>query len=130
VNTDFPVFRLADVYLMLAEAVVKGGEGSSRGIALGYVNQLRERAFGDNSGNITDGQMTADFILDERARELYWECTRRTDLVRYGKFTTADYLWEWKGGVKEGKAVDSKYNIYPIPSTDLTANPNLWNENY
>lgn len=130
VNTDFPVFRLADVYLMLAEAVVKGGEGSSRGIALGYVNQLRERAFGDNSGNITDGQMTADFILDERARELYWECTRRTDLVRYDKFTTADYLWEWKGGVKEGKAVDSKYNIYPIPSTDLTANPNLWNENY
>ena len=130
VNTDFPVFRLADVYLMLAEAVVKGGEGSSRSVALGYVNKLRARAYGDNSGNITDGQMTADFILDERARELYLECVRRTDLIRYGKFTTSSYRWQWKGGTKDGRAVDSKYNIYPIPSTELTANPNLYNENY
>lgn len=130
VNTDFPVFRLADVYLMLAEAVVRGGEGSSRSIALGYVNDLRRRAFGNDSGNITDGQLTADFILDERARELYLECVRRTDLIRYGKFTTSSYLWQWKGGVMNGQAVDNKYNIYPIPSTELTANPNLYNENY
>lgn len=130
VNTDFPVFRLADVYLMLAEAVVRGGTGSSRSVALGYVNQLRTRAFGDNSGNIADGQMTTDFILDERGRELYWECVRRTDLIRYGKFTTSSYRWQWKGGTKDGRAVDSKYNIYPIPSTELTANPNLYNENY
>lgn len=130
VNTDFPVFRLADVYLMLAEAVVKGGEGSSRSVALGYVNELRVRAYGDNSGNITEGQMTADFILDERARELYLECVRRIDLIRYGKFTTSSYRWQWKGGTKDGRAVDSKYNTYPIPSTELTANPNLYNENY
>lgn len=130
VNTDFPVFRLADVYLMLAEAVVKGGEGSSRTIALGYINDLRRRAFGDDSGNITDAQLTADFILDERARELYLECVRRTDLIRYGKFTTSAYLWQWKGGQMAGQAVDSKYNMYPIPSTELTANPNLYNENY
>ena len=130
VNTDFPVFRLADVYLMLAEAVVRGGEGSSRSTALGYVNDLRRRAFGNDSGNITDGQLTADFILDERARELYLECVRRTDLIRYGKFTTSSYLWQWKGGVMNGQAVDNKYNIYPIPSTELTANPNLYNENY
>lgn len=130
VNTDFPVFRLADVYLMLAEAVVKGGEGSSRSVALGYINDLRQRAYGDNSGNIADGQMTADFILDERGRELYWECVRRTDLIRYGKFTSSAYRWQWKGGTKEGRGVDSKYNIYPIPSTELTANPNLYNENY
>lgn len=130
VNTDFPVFRLADVYLMLAEAVVKGGEGSSRATALGYVNDLRRRAFGDDSGNITDAQLTADFILDERARELYLECVRRTDLIRYGKFTTSAYLWQWKGGLMAGQAVDSKYNMYPIPSTELTANPNLYNENY
>ena len=129
-NTDFPVFRLADVYLMLAEAVVRGGEGSSRSTALGYVNDLRRRAFGNDSGNITDGQLTADFILDERARELYLECVRRTDLIRYGKFTTSSYLWQWKGGVMNGQAVDNKYNIYPIPSTELTANPNLYNENY
>lgn len=130
VNTDFPVFRLADVYLMLAEAVVRGGEGSSRTIALGYVNDLRRRAFGDDSGNITDAQLTADFILDERARELYLECVRRTDLIRYGRFTTSAYLWQWKGGQMAGQAVDSKYNMYPIPSTELTANPNLYNENY
>lgn len=130
VNTDFPVFRLADVYLMLAEAVVRGGEGSSRTIALGYVKELRKRAFGNESGNITDAQMTADFILDERARELYLECVRRTDLIRYGKFTTSAYLWQWKGGMMNGQAVDSKYNSYPIPSTELTANPNLYNENY
>jgi len=133
VNTDFPVFRLADVYLMLAEAVVRGGSGSSAAIATGYINELRERAFGDNyetAGRIRESQLNAQFILDERARELYWECTRRTDLIRYNMFTTADYIWQWKGGTKEGRAVDSKYNIYPIPATDLTANPNLKNENY
>ncbi|WP_455593440.1 RagB/SusD family nutrient uptake outer membrane protein [Bacteroides sp.] len=130
VNTDYPMFRLADVYLMLAESVVRGGSGSSRATALGYINELRQRAFGNDSGNIQDGEMTPDFILDERARELYWEGTRRTDLIRYDRFTTGSYLWQWKGGVKDGAAVDSKYNIYPIPTTDLTANPNLYNENY
>lgn len=133
VNTDYPMFRLADVYLMLAESVLRGGSGSSATIALNLVNELRERAFGDNyesSGRVTANQLTTDFILDERARELYWECTRRTDLIRYGKFTTSAYIWQWKGGVKDGKAVDSKYNYYPIPASDLTANPNLYNEDY
>lgn len=69
--------------------------------------------------------MTADFILDERARELYWECSRRTDLIRYGKFTSNNYIWEWKGGVQNGRSVDAHYNLYPIPSSDLMANPNL-----
>jgi len=61
---------------------------------------------------------------------MYWECTRRTDLIRYNEFTTSTYLWQWKGGVKTGMAVDSKYNVYPIPTSDMTANPNLKNENY
>lgn len=133
VNTDFPVFRLADVYLMLAEAVVRGGTGATTDQALGYVNELRQRAFGDDyntTGRVFGNTLTVDFFLDERARELYWECTRRTDLIRYNKFTTANYLWQWKGGVRDGRAVDNKYNIYPIPTTDLTANPNLYNENY
>ena len=129
-DTDWPMFRLADVYLMYAEAVLRGGTGGVRHEALNYVNELRSRAYGDDSGNITDGQLTLSFILNERARELYWEGTRRTDLIRYGLFTTSDYLWQWKGGVKDGAAVDSKYNVYPIPSTELTANPNLKNENY
>lgn len=128
--TDWPMFRLAEVYLMYAEAVVRGGTGGDITTALGYVNDLRKRAYGDDTGNITKDDLTEDFILSERARELYWEAVRRTDLVRYGYFTTSSYLWQWKGGVKEGAAVDSKYNIYPIPTTELTANPNLYNENY
>ena len=131
VNTDFPVFRLADVYLMLAESVIRGGSGSTKAQALSYVNDLRHRAFGDEyetNGKLKESELTKNFILDERARELYWECSRRTDLIRHDKFTTSSYVWQWKGGVKDGVAVDSKHNVYPIPSTDLTANPNLKND--
>ncbi|TAK39308.1 MAG: RagB/SusD family nutrient uptake outer membrane protein [Saprospiraceae bacterium] len=124
-DTDFPLFRLADTYLMYAEAVLRGGSGGDMGTALDYINQLRERAYGSASGNITQGQLTLDFILDERARELLWEGSRRTDLVRFGRFSESGYLWPWKGGVKEGTSTNSKYNIYPIPASDLGANPNL-----
>lgn len=133
VNTDFPVFRLADVYLMLGEAVARGGTGSSPSIALGYINDLRQRAFGadyDTNGKLTTADLTKDFYLKERARELYWECVRRTDLIRYNLFTSDTYKWQWKGGVKDGVAVNDKYKVYPIPTTELTANPNLFNENY
>ena len=119
------MFRLGDVYLMYAEAVLRGGSGGDAGTALNYVNQLRTRAYGDNGGNITAAQLTLDFILDERARELYWEGHRRTDLIRFGKFSGGDYIWTWKGAVKEGKATDAKFNIYPIPAADVIANPNL-----
>ena len=115
---------------MYAEAVVRGGQGGSRTQALDYINRLRQRAYGDASGNIKENQLTKEFIINERARELYTEGTRRTDLIRFGQFTTSSYVWEWKGGTKEGMAVDNKYNIYPIPATDLTANPNLHNDNY
>ncbi len=128
--TDFPMFRLAEVYLMYAEAVLRGGQGGSLEQALTYVNDLRKRAYGNTSGNISTSQLTKNFILDERARELYLEGVRRTDLVRYDKFTTSSYVWEWKGGTQSGMAVDPKYNYYPIPTTDLTANPNLHNDNY
>ncbi len=129
-STDYPVFRLADVYLMAAEAVLRGGTGYSRVEALDFVNKVRYRAYGDESGHISDAQLTLDFILDERARELLYEATRRTDLIRYGYFTSDDYIYQWKGGVVDGRAVDSKYNIYPIPASELTANTNLKNANY
>src|SRR5690606_20192937 len=93
--------------------------------ALALVNSLRQRAYGNASGNISTAQLNLDFILAERGRELFWEATRRTDLIRFGKFTTNAYLWQWKGGSVDGVAVDSKYNLYPIPTTDLSANPNL-----
>lgn len=134
-DIDFPVFRLAEIYLTYAEAVLRGGSGGDKATALTYINKLRGRAYASNPestlGNITSSDLTLDFLLDEKAREMYWEAQRRTDLVRYGKLTTADYLWAWKGNALAGKAVDSKYNLFPIPSSDLLANPNLvQNANY
>ena len=125
VDTDYPVFRLPDVYLMYAEAVLRGGSGGNTTTALGYINEIRERAYGDTSGNITSSDMTLDFILDERSRELFWEGCRRTDLVRYGQLTNGTYLWPWKGGVSEGKTTSENYNLFPIPSSDIGANTNL-----
>ncbi|MFL9482824.1 RagB/SusD family nutrient uptake outer membrane protein [Chitinophagaceae bacterium LWZ2-11] len=125
VDTDFPLFRLADVYLMYAEAVLRGGSGGDQTTALNYVNLLRQRAYGNTNGNIASGALTLDFILAERGRELYWEAQRRTDLIRFGKFTDASYLWPYKGGVPAGTGVDAKYNLFPLSATDLIANPNL-----
>ena len=122
VDTDFPLFRLADAYLIYAEAVLRGG-GGNMSTALQYVNALRTRAYGNTSGNVTS--INLDFILDERARELAWEATRRTDLIRFGKFTSGSYLWPFKGGVQDGRAVEDYRKLYPIPTNDLIANPNL-----
>ncbi|MBW3128705.1 RagB/SusD family nutrient uptake outer membrane protein [Hymenobacter profundi] len=124
VDTDFPMFRLADVYLMYAEAALRGG--GDQALALTYVNRVRARAFNNApAGNITSGQLTLDFILNERSRELYWEATRRTDLIRYERFTTGDYLWAWKGGVAGGRAVSDDRRLFPLPAADLSVNPNL-----
>lgn len=119
VETDLPLYRLADVYLMYAEATLRGG-GGSQATALGYVNALRTRA-----GASIISNLNLDFILDERSRELSWEMTRRTDLIRYGKFTSSSYLWPWKGDVKEGTSVPEYRNLFPIPNNDLVVNPNL-----
>ena len=124
-DTDLPLIRLAEVYLTYAEAVLRGGAGGDRATALGYINQLRTRAYGSAAGNIADADLTLDFILDERARELYWEGLRRTDLIRYGKFTNASYLWSFKGGAASGVAVPDYRNLYPIPSDARAANENL-----
>ncbi len=125
VDTDYPVFRLADAYLMYAEAVMRGGTGGSAAQALTYVNALRQRAYGDASGNISAGNLTLDFILDERARELYWEGHRRTDLIRFKKFTGSSYLWPWKGNSINGTSTDSFRDLFPIPAADMSANPTL-----
>jgi starch-binding outer membrane protein, SusD/RagB family len=124
VDIDFPIFRLADAYLMYAEAHLRGGGGSA-GEALGYVNMLRERAYGNTSGNVAAADFNLDFILDERAREMYWEGGRRTDLIRFGKFTGNSYLWAFKGGVAEGASIPTYRAVYPIPSQDMAANPSL-----
>ena len=119
-DTDFPMFRLADVYLMYAEAILRGGTGGNEGEAINYINQLHIRA---GIPNITS--LTLDFILDERARELGWECHRRTDLIRFGRFSQSTYVWQWKGNVKQGQSTDSKYNVFPIPASEVNSNPNV-----
>lgn len=131
-DTDFPLFRLGDVYLMYAEAVLAGGSGGSSGQALDYVNALRRRAYGNSSGDIMAANLTFDFILKERVRELNWEAHRRQDLIRFekypgfaGYYTGTSYLWPWKGGVAGGQGVGAHRVLYPIPSTDISANPNL-----
>lgn len=119
-NCDFPLFRLADVYLMYAEALIRSGNTTSPNI-LTYFNRVRERAGVDE---LTLGQITLDEILNERGRELYWEGHRRTDLIRFGKFLSG-YNWPYKGGVLEGKDLNSRFLIFPIPATELSSNPKL-----
>lgn len=144
VSIAFPMFRKADAYLMGAEAILRGG-GGSKDEALNFVNEVRHRAY--NSGsyisaiNVADGaiginELDLNFILDERARELWTESVRRTDLIRFNKFTKG-YNWDWKGQETsnntnyEGKDVDDKYKLFPIPQDDILYNPNLkQNPNY
>ena len=123
---DFPLFRLGEIYLNLAEAVLRGGTGATKNEAMNYLNQLRKRAYKDKTvAPIDDNNFTLKFLLDERGRELFFEAQRRTDLVRFGKYTSADYVWPWKGGVAEGKGVDDKYKVFPLPSDDIGSNLNL-----
>ena len=137
-DTDFPLFRLGEIYLNYAEAVARGGQGGSTEQAVNYINALRARGYGDNSHNISSNWLTANAnvggtttsvqygnLLNERQREMYFECTRRTDLIRYGLFTSGSYLWVEKGGTPTGVAVDDHYNLYPIPTTDLSVNGSL-----
>jgi starch-binding outer membrane protein, SusD/RagB family len=120
---DFPMMRLGEAYLIYAECAARGAGDVSKAVA--YVNELRERAYGDNSANINASNLDLNFIIDERARELYWEMHRRTDLVRFGLLTSSNYIWPWKGGVASGQSVDEKYNLLPLPSSDINANSNL-----
>ncbi|MBX2845593.1 MAG: RagB/SusD family nutrient uptake outer membrane protein [Saprospiraceae bacterium] len=126
-DVDFPVFRLADAYLMYAECVVRGGAGGDMATATQYINDLRDRAFGvgNPDGNVGQSEIDLDFLIDERARELYWEAHRRQDLIRFGNYTGSTYNWPWKGGSASGTSIPDFRAIYPIPSADLSANPNL-----
>ena len=130
VDTDIPLMRLAEVYLNYAEATLRGGGGDTN-TAVSLINQIRERGFGSSSGTISSGDMTLDFILDERSRELYWEGLRRTDLIRYNRFTNSSYLWPFKGNEATGVGVDDYRNLFPLPANVVAINSNLTqNEGY
>ena len=118
VDTDFPLFRVADAHLMLAECAARGKADKADGLA--SLNAVRKRA-----GIAEVTSFTAQDVLDERSRELMWEGCRRQDLIRFGQFTTADYVWEYKGSVKEGAAVAEHRNLFPLPPADVNANGNL-----
>jgi hypothetical protein len=121
-STDFPIFRYADALLMRAEALYKLGNSEA---AKDDINLIRERAYGDASGNITAADINDAFILNERGKEFYYEAQRRTDLIRFGQYTSGTYNWQWKGGIFNGVATSEHLNLFPIPSAEVSANPNI-----
>jgi hypothetical protein len=122
-STDFPIFRYADALLMRAEARYRKGDAAG---AVADINTVRARAFkNDPAGVITVAQLNDKLLLDERGREFYYEAQRRTDLVRFGKFTDGNYNWAWKGGAYNGTNTDKHLNVFPIPNDELSANTNI-----
>lgn len=125
-NTDLPLIRLADVYLMFAECAMRGAADKAKGVE--YANYVRERA-GVSAWTQTD--LNEQNMIDERCRELYWENVRRTDLVRFGLFTGSKYTWSWKGNVDKGASIPDYMNVFPIPSSVIAAQPDFkQNPNY
>lgn len=119
-TTDYPIIRLADVYLMYAECNVRGGVGNNAD-ALKYVNYVRERC---GAPVITMGELTQNMILDERGRELYYESIRRTDLIRNDVYVgPIQKVWQFKGSMDdpEGTRVAKHLDLYPIPNPVLNA---------
>lgn len=125
VDTDFPLFRLADAYLMYAECARRGASNATLGQGAFYINLLRERANNSSANNIAEADMTLDFLLDERSRELHWEGHRRQDLIRFNKYVGGNYNWAWKGNSSNGVAIPNHFKVFPIPATSLASNPNL-----
>lgn len=108
-NNDFPIYRYSDVVLMKAEALWRQNPGD--GEALMLVNSIRARA------GVSDfTELTAENLLAERGREMFVECHRRSDQIRFGTFT--DAWWE-KPASMECK------ELFPIPKAQTDANPNL-----
>jgi len=132
VDTDFPLFRLGDAFLMYVEAQMRK-DGATNGssvtnatsTSLGYLNQLRDRANGYDFPDFNQSQVTLNFIIDERARELHWEGHRRQDLIRFGLYTGGVYNWAWKGNGMNGISIPSHFKLFPIPTNSLLANRSL-----
>lgn len=126
-DTDFPLFRMGDAYLMYAELAANGF--GDKTLAAKYITDLRKRASA-SAPSVTAGEVTADLVLNERAKELYWEGYRRQDLIRFGKYLSG-YNWEWKGGVQAGAPLAEYKLLFAIPANELRSNSNLkQNEGY
>lgn len=124
VDTDYFLMRSAEAYLIAAEADARLNGGVTTATGKGYIDAIRQRA---NNKDLK-ASYNLNQILDERARELYHEGFRRTDLIRYGYYggeKSGEYLWEWKGGIKNGQAIAAYLNVFAIPAEDVNSNPNL-----
>jgi hypothetical protein len=109
-SNDYPIFRFADVLLMKAEALMRSG--GDMGTALSLVNQVRGRA---NASAL--GELNEEILLAERARELYAEGFRRSDMIRFGVFL--DARWE------KPEVSPDYVKLWPIPESQIQANSNL-----
>ena len=118
-DTDIPLFRYAEVLLTRAEANFRLGHPE---LAVPDINELRGRA---HASTVSTEDITEDFLIDEWSREFFVEGRRRSDLVRFGRFSGSSYIWPFKGGVPTGAGVQSFYDIYPIPSDELASNKNM-----
>ena len=117
-DTDFPMFRLAEIYLTRAEAKYRLN-GSQDGLA--DILKVQDRA----NRNLKASSVDEQTLIDEWCREFYMEGRRRSDLVRFGLFTGSKYLWSFKGGSENGQGIPTKCNIYPIPGDEMKNNPNM-----
>ena len=126
-DTDFFLFRLAEAYLTVAEADARQNGGSTTATGTELINRLRQRAHAT-----TKNTYTLDNIIDEWAREFYYEGRRRVDLIRFGLYGgNSSYKWQWKGGAQDGTSFSEDLNIYAIPSNEIATNSNLkQNEGY
>lgn len=129
-DVDFPLIRLGEIYLAYAEACLKLGS-SEVSKALPYIAEIQKRAIPDfDEATVTTSLLTEDWLRKERARELYWEGYRRTDLIRYGLYHSSKYIWPYKGSdASSGKAFEEYMTVFAIPPTELAANTDLY-QNY
>lgn len=126
-ETDLPVIRLAEIYLSAAEAAMRSNYAvGSADLAKQYINYVRVRA-GVPTWGVAD--LSLDNLLDERARELYWENCRRTDLVRFGQFTGDTYNWSWKNNVVGGAGIAKHMDLFPIPTSVINSYSSEYKQN-
>ncbi len=121
-STDYPMIRLAEIYLIYAEANLRNGGSPTDATSLRLLNDVAGRSI-DNYTPLTSYDL--ETLFTERSRELFWEGHRRTDLIRYDRYSSGDYLWSWKGGVESGASFSSHLERFPLPVEDLSVNPNL-----
>lgn len=119
-DIDFPMIRLGEICLIYAEACMHLGQGNTA------LNNAAFKAMEARAGVSAPSEITADWLLEERARELMWEGHRRTDLIRYGKFTSSSFTWAYKGGIYSGQGFEDYMKIFAIPASELASNPELY----